>query len=53
MLRPPKVSKMFAKREKAPGRLTGDFLQALWLNAYHGGRGWFRTSDLSDVNRAL
>ena len=37
----------------APGRLTGGLLQALRLNASNGGRGWDRTSDLSDVNRAL
>ena len=42
---------MFAKHGEAPGRLTGGLLQALWLNGSNGGRGWFRTSDLSDVNR--
>ncbi len=53
MLRPPNVSKRFAKHGEAPGRLTGGLLQALQSNALDGGRGWDRTSDLSDVNRAL
>ena len=53
MLRPANVSKMFAKHGQALGRLTGGLLQALRLNAFYGGRGWDRTSDLSDVNRAL
>jgi hypothetical protein len=53
MLRPANVSKMSAKHGQAPGRLTGGLLQALRLNGSDGGRGWDRTSDLSDVNRAL
>ncbi len=41
----------YPKVAEAPGQLTGGFLQALWLNGSNGGRGWDRSSDLSDVNR--
>ncbi len=49
----PKGSRTVAKHqtmEGGPRIIPGAALKALRLSTFRGGRGWFRTSDLSDVN---